>query len=171
MMSSNNNEWVIVGRFGRVHGLKGFISVQSFTEPRNNIVNYDNWHIKQGNQWHLLKLLQIEVNDKHVLVRVDGYQEREHLATLTNAEIAVPRDQLPALDEDEFYWHQLIGLNVVNTEGEAFGVVEEMMSTGSNDVLVVQGDKRRLIPYLPGLYVTKVDLNNQQIIVDWDKAF
>lgn len=168
---NKNDDWVILGQFGRAHGIKGFITVHSFTEPRENILRYDEWYVHLNNQWQMLALLQIEVNDKHILVKVDGYNEREQIAALTNVEIGVPGKELPELEEGEYYWHQLIGMQVINQSGEDFGLVQEIIPTGANDVLAVQGDRRYLIPYLPGRYVIKVDPVQRQIVVDWDKDF
>lgn len=166
-----NRDWVIVGRFGRPHGIKGFVKVLSFTEPADNILQYHDWHANIKNQWQPLKILQVEVNDKFILVQVEGYQEREQAAYLTNVDIAVKHEQLPELQAGEYYWHQLIGMQVVNQEGIDYGQVVEVFATGSNDVLVVMGDKRRLIPYLPGQVVLDVNDTKRVITVDWDMDF
>lgn len=166
-----NADWVILGQFGRTHGIKGFITVHSFTDPRENILRYEEWFMLLNNQWQPLALSQIEVNDKHILVKVEGYDEREQVARLTNNEIGVPGEQLPTLANGEYYWHQLIGMHVINQMGDVFGYVQEIIPTGSNDVLVIEGDRRYLIPYLPGRYVLSVDPVQRQIVVDWDKAF
>ncbi|KTD49682.1 16S rRNA processing protein RimM [Legionella quinlivanii] len=168
---SDLTDWIIVGRFGRVHGIKGLITVHSFTEPRNNILDYADWHISIAKQWQPVELSQVELSDKHILVRVKGYNEREEAAKLTNVEIAISSKQLPVLEPDEFYWHQLVGLKVINQSNELLGTVSEVIATGSNDVLIVNGERRHLIPYLPGHYVIKVDLSQQQILVDWDADF
>lgn len=163
--------WVVIGRFGRVHGIKGLITIHSHTEPRENILGYTGWHAFINNQWQLLKLLHTEVTDKHILVQVDGYDGREQVAHLTNVEIGVHKEQLPELDSGEFYWHQLVGMSVVNQQGESLGNVVEIIPTGSNDVLVVEGEKRQLIPYLPTQTIIDVNLTRQQIVVEWDSDF
>lgn len=162
---------IVVGRFGRVHGIKGFITINSYTEPRDNILRYTDWHAFIDQQWQRLELSHIEVTNKHLLVQVAGYQEREQIASLTNKEIGVSKEQLPTLAIGEFYWHQLIGMNVVDQQGSVLGEVVEILATGSNDVLIVKGEKRLLIPYLPGRSVVNVDLHQRQIIVDWDTDF
>jgi len=164
-------DWVIVGRFGRPHGIKGLITVVSFTEPRDNILSYTHWHAHINKQWEPLTLLHLEMNNKFILARVEGYNEREDVTRLTNIDIAVSRKQLPALPEGEYYWEQLLGMSVVNQQGTVLGSVEEMLSTGANDVLVVVGEKRHLIPYLPGRCVVKVNEHERVITVDWDTDF
>jgi 16S rRNA processing protein RimM len=168
---TNDSEWVVIGRFGRPHGIKGFLTVISFTEPRDNMLRYTDWHAFLNNQWLPLKLLHLEMNNKFILAQVDGYHEREEAGRLTNIEIAVKRAQLPELQEGEYYWHQLIGMQVVTPEGHLLGTVTEMMSTGANDVLVVVGEKRHLIPYLPGKSVIEIDDSQRKITVDWDMDF
>jgi 16S rRNA processing protein RimM len=167
----NNTNWVVIGRFGRPHGIKGFVTVHSFTDPRDNILRYTDWHVFLNNKWQAVKLLCVETHNKAIIAQVEGYPERELVARLTNAEIAVEREQLAELEPGEYYWHQLIGMNVINQKGEPFGTVVEILPTGANDVLVVQGEKRHLIPYLPGQYVIDINNSQQLITVDWDLDF
>ena len=166
-----NNDWVIIGRFGRPHGIKGLLTVISFTEPRDNISSYTDWHANINHQWQPLKLLHLEMNNKSILTQVEGNQDRDAVARLTNIDIAVKRHQLPSLQQGEYYWHQLVGMRVVTQEGTALGTVTEMMSTGANDVMVVVGEKRHLIPYLPGTAVIEINDTQRLITVDWDVDF
>lgn len=168
---SNQANWVVIGRFGRPHGIKGFVTVHSFTEPRDNILRYTDWHVCLNNTWQPVKILSIEVHNKAIIAQIEGYPERELVARLTNAEVAVQKEQLAELEPGEYYWHQLIGMKVVNPKGESFGTVVEVMPTGANDVLVVQGEKRYLIPYLPGQFIIEINDSQQVITVDWDLDF
>lgn len=168
---SNQTNWIVIGRFGRPHGVKGFVTVQSFTEPSDNILRYTDWHVFLNNQWQPVKLLCVEVHNKAIVAQIDGYPEREMVSRLTNAEIAIQKEQLAELAPGEYYWHQLIGMNVVNQKGDAFGMVTEIMPTGSNDVLVVQGEKRHLIPYLPEQFIIHIDDEKKVITVNWDVDF
>ena len=167
----NASDWVIVGRFGRPHGIRGLITVHSFTHPRENILDYKPWHIVINNQWTPLKLVQLKMSSQAILAQIQEYSERELVAQLTNAEIAIKRKQLPKLMPNEFYWHELIGMDVINKKGGVLGRVAEVMPTGANDVLVVEGEKRYLIPYLPGDVVLDVDIGKALIQVDWDVDF
>ncbi len=164
-------DWLVIGRFGRPHGVKGMITIISFTEPRENILDYARWHVSQNNQWVPLNDLRTKVNNKSILAEIEGYHDRDQVAVLTNLEIAIQRDQLQTLKPDEYYWHELVGMQVVNHPGEILGEVTEVMATGSNDVLVVQGERRHLVPYLPGDVVIQIDANQRVITVDWDSDF
>ncbi|RUR07062.1 ribosome maturation factor RimM [Legionella sp. km772] len=168
---STQEDWVIVGRFGRPHGIKGFITVYSFTEPSDNILSYSDWHVFLNESWQPIKLLSVQVHNKTIVAQIEGFPERESVARLTNIEIAIYKDQLVPLAPGEYYWHQLIGMKVINQQDQIFGQVVEVMPTGSNDVLVVQGEKRHLIPYLPGQFVIEIDAQSSTIIVDWDMDF
>jgi 16S rRNA processing protein RimM len=164
-------DWIIVGRFGRPHGIKGLVSVNSFTEPRDNILSYSDWHAFINKCWQPVKILSVHIHNKAIVAQIEGYPERELVARLTNVDIAIHRDQLAPLDPGEYYWHQLVGMKVINQAGLSFGEVVEVMPTGSNDVLVVQGEKKHLIPYLPGRFVVDVNNTNKIITVDWDMDF
>lgn len=162
---------MIVGRFGRVHGVKGFISVHSFTEPRDNILNYSPWHVFLSKQWQPVESLDIKVNNKSIVVLVKGYEQRELASRLTNMEIAVRKGSLPKLEAGEYYWHDLLDMQVINHEGKTLGKVTKIMPTGANDVLIVTGEKRHLIPYLPEKVILAVHASEQWIEVDWDPDF
>jgi 16S rRNA processing protein RimM len=168
---NSQDNWIIIGRFGRPHGIKGFVTVHSFADPPENILRYTAWHAFLQKQWQPIKLLSVEVHNKSIIALVEGYPERETAARLTNVEIAINAEQLADLKPGEYYWHQLIGMKVINKEGLSLGQVTEIIPTGSNDVLVVQGEKRHLIPYLPGEFVINIDASQKVITVDWDLDF
>ena len=164
-------ERVIVGKLGRPQGIKGLVRVISFTEPRENILAYPNWSIQLRDTWHDIKHLNDDVTPQHVLTRIEGYTTREHVAELTNAPVAVPKNALPPLEQGDFYWHQLVGMRVLHEQGDVLGTVESLFATGSNDVLVVVGEKRRLIPYLLGDVIQEINTDSNTIIVCWDLDF
>ncbi|MDF1678270.1 MAG: ribosome maturation factor RimM [Legionellaceae bacterium] len=165
--------WVVVGKFGRPQGIKGSIRVISFTEPRDNILQYPDWFIqKQPASWESIKRSEERVTPQHMLVQVDGYPSREAVSQLTNVAIAVPKDMLPALDVGEFYWHELAGMRVIHESGTVLGIVDSLFATGSNDVMVViDNNKKRLIPYLPDDVILEVNKSNREITVRWDLDF
>jgi 16S rRNA processing protein RimM len=134
-------------------------------------LQYSDLHVQIKKEWQPVHLLDIEVKQKHILAKVEGYHEREDVAKLTNLDIAICKKQLADLEPGQYYWHQLIGMQVINTHKEHLGTVTDIMGTGANDVLVVEGEKRFLIPYLPGQYVIEVNEAQQTIVVDWDLDF
>ena len=163
--------WVIVGRFGRTHGIKGNIIVHSFTEPYDNIKRYTPCYAYIDQQWRQIKFTHFDVKAKNIIAQVEGYETQEHDAKLTNVDIAIENGQLAALSTDEYYWHELVGMQVVNLTGEKFGEVSAILPTGSNDVLVVQGERRHLIPYILEQFIISIDRKSRLITVDWDIDF
>jgi 16S rRNA processing protein RimM len=112
------------------------------------------------------------VHGKGVVAKLKGCDDRDAAAALMGMSIAIRRDQFPAAAEGEYYWADLVGLAVSNLEGVSLGVVDQLLETGANDVLVVvQGDVERLVPFVQGQFVKEVDLTNRRIIVDWDPEF
>lgn len=168
---SNDKEWVCVGRFGRPHGVKGYITVHSCTEPKANILTYSDWHIQVKGQWQALKRLTTEEHNRFFVVLLDGYAGREEVAELTNLDIAINANQLPRLETGEYYWRQLIGMVVKNKQNVELGTVSEVIGTGANDVLVVTGETRQLIPFRFGAVVLDVNETIRQIVVDWDNEY
>lgn len=158
---------VIVGRFGRVHGVRGDITVISFTDPISNIIDYHPWLIQKQGQWQPIAITTATVHNNDIIAHIQDCDDRELAKKYTNSEIAVPFEALPQLSEEEFYRTELIGLRVINKEGNDLGEVIDILETGANDVLVVKGDTEHLVPYTK-LVVLTVDLHNHQILVDWE---
>jgi len=162
---------VRMGRIGAPFGVKGWVHLHSYTEPSSNILNYKTLYIK-SNDWQPFVALEARPQGKAFVARLQGVETREAAALLTNSEIGVPRECLPMLKEDEYYWSDLIGLTVVNETGEELGQVAGLLETGSNDVLMVKGaSKDHLIPYIPGDYVLEVNLESRILRVSWDPEF
>jgi len=108
------------------------------------------------------------LHGKGLVVRLDDVNDRNAAEALRGAEIYVARDQLPELDEGEYYWEDLAGLTVINQVNEELGLIDQMLDTGANDVMVVKGAKgRQLIPYISGDVVKQVDLDAGVVKVDW----
>jgi 16S rRNA processing protein RimM len=165
------SDWVVVGRFGRAHGIKGFISVHSFTDPKDNILSYPGWFAYIDGQWQTIELLEVKPQANKMIALVKGYEQRSLAEQLVNHEIAVKRCNLPALEEGNYYWHDLIGMQVINQENILLGQVVDIIATGANDVLVLSGERKRLIPYLMDKVIQNVSLETKTIKVDWDKDF
>lgn len=170
-MSAGERDQVVVGRITGVYGVRGWLKIFSDTDPRENILRYRPWRIRQDGEWRTVQVDGGRVHGKGLVAHVVGYDTPEHARTLMGAEIAVAREQLPPLGPDEYYWADLIGLRVVTREGIELGRVSQLMETGANDVLVIKGERERLIPFTPGHAVAAVDLAAGEIRVDWDPEF
>jgi 16S rRNA processing protein RimM len=164
---------IIVGRFGSPYGIKGWIKVISFTDPTEKILDYSPWQINQEGKWQLINIVTGKLHGKNIIVSIADCTNPEQVRVYTNCEIAVERSQLPEPAEDEYYWVDLLGLTVINTQQEILGKVERLFETGANDVLVVtdaKTGKQRLIPYIKHVII-EVNLAAKRIIVNWESVF
>ncbi len=166
-MKSTETEYVVVGKLGSTHGIQGWLKLYSFTEPVTNIVAYNPWYLEETIGWKLIKPEATREYTKGMTVKFTGYDNPEQARLLTGKKIAVLRSQLPPLKKGDFYWSDLEGLTVMNVDGSILGKVIYLLETGSNDVLVVKGNKEYAIPYLADV-ITSIDLANQVIHVNWE---
>lgn len=163
---------VTLGHVTGAHGLQGWIKVHSDTSPRENIATYKRLLLNQGQGWQSWKLSSGRRQGKNVVLKLTGCNDRDAAEALAGAKIAIRRGQLPELDaSDEFYWTDLEGLAVETSAGESLGIVDHLFETGSNDVLVVKGDRERLVPFIWQQVVQEVDLESRRMVVDWDPEF
>lgn len=171
-MNSSPDHYVIIGRVAGVFGVKGWVKVRSETEPYDNILNYSPWYLKQNGDWVAYELSGGQQHGKGLIVQLTGCDDRDMAASLVGQDIAVTREQLPAPKQGEYYWADLVGLEVINQEHQSLGKVDHLMETGANDVLVVKGEQGEcLIPYVTGLYIMEVDLTAGKIMVDWEADY
>jgi len=162
---------VIVGKVFAVFGLRGWIKVYSYTSPPENILDFRPWYLLRDGCWQPSDLVAGQPHGKGLVACLEGCADRDQAAALVGSEIAVRRDQLPEPEQDEYYWTDLEGLQVRTLEGIDLGRLDHLFETGANDVMVVRGDRERLIPYLWGSVVRSVDLRAQLMVVDWDPEF
>ena len=158
---------VLLGRVSGLFGTRGWLKVWSHTRPPGNILTYGCWLIGAPGAWRELKLLAGREQGSSLIVQLEGITDRDVAAGFVGASIAVPRDQLPPPAENEYYWVDLIGMQVVNRAGTVLGEVKGCHETGSADVLEVRGDRAHLIPFVRGVYVDEVDRSARLIRVDW----
>ncbi|WP_304984994.1 ribosome maturation factor RimM [Coxiella-like endosymbiont] len=165
------NKKVIMGRLARPYAVQGWIKVVSFTDPIENLLTYKNWFIQHHDEWKLFSLRTGQIHGPFLVIKLEGLDDTETAKQYTNDLIAVERNTLSPLEENEYYWTDLIGMRIVTTKGVALGTVKSLFETGSNDVLITsnQGDER-LIPYLSHV-VKSVDIENKIIVVNWDADF
>lgn len=170
-MAVSPTDHLIVGRVSGLHGIKGWVKVFSYTHPRENILHYSPWYVRSDQTWQELALVDGRIQGKGIIAQLEGYADRNAALDLLGASIAIRRSQLPALEPGELYWVDLIGLQVLSTQGSVLGTVAEVIETGANDVLVVRGEREHLIPFVRGVYILEVDLSKGYIKADWDPDF
>lgn len=162
---------MVLGQLTGLYGVHGWLKVYSYTEPRAGILDYTPLYLSQRGEWWLAPVVDGRAHGAGVLIKFDGYDDRETARVLIGAELAIRREQLPPLPPGEYYWTDLQGLRVLTVDGQDLGVVQRVFATGANDVLVVQGDRERLIPFIHGEVVTRIDLEQGLLQVAWDPTF
>ena len=186
-MNSSTEAPVVLGKLVGLHGFEGWFKVYSWTIPRDNILEYPSWLIADGQGgWQSYQVLNGHPQGPGLVAQIEDVATRDQALAMLQREVAVPRGQLPKADADEYYWYDLVGSEVVTTEGVALGCLEHIFSTAANDVLVVRegnqdGDEEeagteRLIPFLRPNVVTEIILKSVEcpvgkITVDWDPDF
>ena len=168
---------VPVGTVGRAHGVRGWVRVRSDMDPAEDLLRHDTWLVERAGAWRPVAVRSARMHGNALVAHLDGIEDRDAASELAGARLGLPRDALPALDDGQYYWADLIGLEVVNEAGESLGVVREMMETGANDVMVIRPcvpvspDRARaadrVVPFLTGDVVRGVDLDAGRIRVSW----
>lgn len=162
---------VTLGRISGLHGVRGWIKVLSYTDPPHSIGNYPNWVLQLPDARREANVEQVQQDGNRIRAKLAGIDDRDLAAAWVGASIVVDRQQLPPTADGEYYWADLVGLEVIAEGGQSLGRVTRLMETGANDVLVVSGDRERLIPWLPGSVIQEVDLENGRLRVDWEQDF
>ena len=164
-------EPVVLGRINGLFGVRGWVKVYSHTEPRDNILNYNPLLVFYQGRWQPMKLLGGRLQGKGVVLQLEGFDDRDLAAALIGSDIAIRHEQLPQIGSNEYYWTDLVGCKVRTVDGVELGVLKTLFETGSNDVMVVDGERERLLPFLQPDVVKHVDLAERFIEVDWDPEF
>ncbi|MDY6945827.1 MAG: ribosome maturation factor RimM [Pseudomonadota bacterium] len=158
--------WVVLGKIGSAFGVQGWVRITSYTDPVDNILEYDRWYLRRAGQW-----VEVEVEDgrmtaKGVQVKLAGIESPEDARLQVGVEIAVPRAELPPTAPGEFYWSDLEGLEALTPSGELLGHVDHFRSTPGGDLVVIRGAREHWIPFVKDRIV-KVDLAAGRIVFDW----
>ncbi len=162
------SEPVLLGRIVGAFGVRGWVKVYSYTDPREAVLNYGGWLLKRKDDWEPAEVAEGQRHGKSVIARIDGVDDRETAEALRGTEIGVMREALPATEDGQYYWSDLKGLTVVHRDGTELGKVDYLLETGANDVMVVNGETERLIPFAMNDVVLGVDLDAGRITVDWE---
>jgi 16S rRNA processing protein RimM len=162
---------LVMGQVAAPYGVQGWVHVAPWTAQQGGLLEYPVWYLRQRGSWRTVRVLQGRLHGKGLVVQLEDCADRDAASRLSGAEIGIPRSQLPAAGRDEYYWSDLIGLDVITVTGVLLGKVEHLIETGANDVMVVRGDREHLVPYLSGQVIRSVDLDAGAIRVDWDPDF
>lgn len=167
-MSSTASDMVTLGEVTSPFGAHGCLKIQSFTDPPEALFNYPRLYYQLQGYWLSLTITEYDTHKNHFIITTPQVESLEQAQNLTHCPISTPRSELTDTPQNQYYWHDLLGFKVYNQQGDYLGPVCQFLPTGSKDVMVIEGQKRYLIPFVVDIFVLKVDIDNQQMIVDWD---
>ncbi len=162
---------LLIGKISGVFGIKGWVKVFSYTEDRENILDYSPWVLQKGEQSKAVNVITGRTQGKAIVACLEGINNRCDAELLTGWDVLINASQLPPTEQNEYYWSDLVGLKVETTTGINLGVVDHLIETGANDVLFVVGERERLIPFLQNQTIINVDLEAGVMVVEWDPEF
>lgn len=158
---------VVLGRIAGVFGVKGWVKVQSFTSPPDNLLDYKVWQIGVRDAWSPLSPAEGRLTNRGVLVRMENCSDRDQAQALIGAEIGVWRSELPAPAPGEYYWEDLTGLDAYSPSGQWLGKVDHFRETAVHPLIVIRGEREHMIPLVKQRLLA-VDLAAGRVTLDWD---
>jgi 16S rRNA processing protein RimM len=178
MTGEGDRQWVVVGAITGAYGIKGWVKIHSYTDPDKNLFSYQPWYVLMKKGWCEVEIDAYKPHGKGFVAHIVGMDDRNRAEQICNRDICIRKEQIPPLNQSEFYWYQLQGLAVYTQNGQCLGVVDHLLETGANDVLVVSGagteaidHRERLIPWRWQDTVLEVDLVAGHLVVDWEPDF
>ena len=162
---------LVMGRIAAPYGVKGWIHVTPYTELPENLLHYSTWYINRHGKWQAVDVVSGKRHGKGLVVQLKACTDRDAAAALRGADIGIYRSQLPSVNTGEYYWSDLVGMQVIAKDDRVLGRLDHLFETGANDVMVVKGEQEYLVPYIEGQVVESVDLEAREIRVDWDPDF
>jgi 16S rRNA processing protein RimM len=160
---------IYLGNITGVHGIKGWLKIQSFSSPPENILNYPSWIINNQGEENFYSIEQGRKQNNKIVVKLEKIDDRNTAEFLINSKIQIQRSDLPKLSNENYYWSDLVGLSVLNSEEKVIGKIESLIETGANDVMVIitLKDERILIPFVMHEIIKEVNVELNYIKIDW----
>ena len=170
-MTSAAERMIVLGRLGAAWGIKGWIKVESYTDPPEGLLDYPVWNVARSDgSWEQVRFLEGRVHGtgRTLVVALEGIANPEEARRFGTREVAMPRTALPRPGEGEYYWEDMLGCRAVTLEGVELGVLSHFLDFPANPVMVLRdGARERWVPLLPR-HLKRVDLDARQVTVDWD---
>lgn len=171
--SSSARHFIVLGKIVGAYGVQGWVRVHPFADDPLAWGKLPTWRLGQEDAppegWREVEVLRSRVHLGALVAQLADVADRDAAEALKGLLVGVPREALPPAGENEYYWDDLVGLEVVNVRGERLGEVASLLETGANDVLCVRADdgKELLLPFV-GAVVLDVDLAQKRIRVEWE---
>lgn len=172
------SDLIVMGRLNRPYGIRGWIRVEVYTEYLDSLLEFSSWWIQKPNAknaaarsaelWQQVNVAEGKIYQDGLVVKFADVNNPEEAQLWGRSSVAVSRADFPESERDSVYWVDLIGMSVLDSHGELFGVVDHLFETGAHDVLCVKGTRgEQLIPYTEP-FLKSVDTQARQIVVDWE---
>jgi 16S rRNA processing protein RimM len=172
------SDTLVIGIIGAPYGVKGWVKITSHTHDLDGVFAYTPWLLGQVQEGTVYVVDQWRTHNKGLVAKLIGVEDRDDAERIKNLEISIKAEMLPELDNNDVYWRELVGMQVITDKGYNLGVIKELFETGANDVLLVKanlndafGQKERMVPYLLDQVIKQVDRQAKTVTVDWDPAF
>mmetsp|Transcript_17752 Transcript_17752/g.26647 ORF Transcript_17752/g.26647 Transcript_17752/m.26647 type:complete len:177 (+) Transcript_17752:246-776(+) len=172
------SDTLVIGKIGAPYGVKGWVKVTSYTHELDGVFAYTPWLLGQEQEGKEYVVDQWRTHNKGLVAKLVGVENRDDAESIKNLDISIKAEMLPELGDNDVYWRELVGMQVVTDKGYDLGTVKDMFETGANDVMLVKaknndafGQKERLLPFLHDQVVLNVDKQAKSITVDWDPGF
>lgn len=173
---SQASDSLVVGKIGAPYGVQGWVKITTYTDEVEGIFSYVPWFLGEDGKEYQVDSWR--THNKGVVAKLVGVESRDDADSIKNLDISIKAEQLPQLADDEYYWRDLVGMQVITESGYNLGVVKELFETGANDVMLVKaksndafGQKERMLPFLHDQVIKQVDIQAKTIKVDWDPGF
>jgi len=162
-MTSN---YIPMGHIVGVFGIKGWLKVKTSTTKPMALSQYKQLYIKKNNEYYGLNIEKTSLHNGLLQIKFIGIDDRTLAESYRNNVVYVLRSELPKTNIDEYYWTDLINMEVINQDNVILGKVHSLLETGPTSVLVIKGDENYMIPFV-SLYIVNVDLEQNIIQVYW----
>jgi 16S rRNA processing protein RimM len=167
----NTPRRVEVGRLGAAHGVRGWLRVQSYTDPPQRLFEWKLWQLQSlTGAEREVKLLEARPQGNGWIARLEGIEERDAASRLSGYLVLVDRDELPVTTGREHYRADLVGFEAKNVEGVLLGMVDHFVDTPGNAVMVIKGEREHWVP-VSAQHLRSVDTDTRRVIVDWPADF
>lgn len=170
------SDTIVIGKIGAPFGVKGWVKITTYTDEIEGVFSYSPWLLGEAEKEYTVDVWR--THNKGVVAKLIGVESRDDADSIKNLDVSIKAAQLPQLTDDEYYWRDLVGMQVVTEAGYNLGAVKELFETGSNDVMLIRanpndafGQKERMVPVLFDQVIKQVDMQARTIKVDWDPGF
>jgi 16S rRNA processing protein RimM len=168
---ANGEKLVTLGRICGAYGIKGWVKIRSYTQRRDDIARFKDWIVENRGVKQRMAVESSRPQGKDIVAKLVGVDDRDAARELTDAAVMVERAELPACAPGEYYWSDLEGLSVRTVAGEELGTIDHLLAMPAHDMLVLAGERKRLIPFVAGTIVRRVDIDAGVVTVEWDRTY